>query len=81
MSIVYNLASQLCYETVKIVREKYNVKIVANFEIRGYLVIFSFATDMRMQRLTYFSEELQKGISAITVTALLAEAFSFTEPQ
>lgn len=74
-TILAQTASALVNKVQKEMRDTYDVKVVGHFEIRDYLVVFSFATDMKAQRLTYFKEEILKGVSAVTVTTLLAEGF------
>jgi len=81
MDKVYNLANELCEQVEKTMRDTYKVKVVGHFEIKDYLVIMSFATDKKMVRLTYFKEEILKGVSAITVMTLLVEDFGLISAQ
>jgi hypothetical protein len=76
MSLIYNTVSKLCDEVVKDVRSKYGVKVCASFEVKGYYIAMSFATDQRQVRLSYFKEEIERGVATITVMGQLEEAFN-----
>jgi hypothetical protein len=76
MSLIYNTVSKLCDEVVKDVRNKYGVKVCASFEVKGYYIAMSFATDQRQVRLSYFKEEIERGVAPTKITAKLEEAFN-----